>query len=121
MDDTFKESVIEKIEQIERQVNSLSGSIVVEDEIRQQQKNLFEGIAALKAGLSQLSENINLALSVFSQIKDLSGSLEHYSRALENPVEKQEYHIHHFCWPLEVAVGIFLLLVLAVSTLYINH
>lgn len=35
--------------------------------------------------------------------------------------EKKEHHIHHFRWPLGVAAGIFLLLALAVSGLYVNH
>lgn len=49
------------------------------------------------------------------------GKLDRCTRALENPVEKKERHIHHFRWPLAGAVEVSLLLVLAVFGLYVNH
>lgn len=121
MEETFKESVIEKIGQIEKEVVALSNNAVKEGEIEEQQKSLLMTLKELKSGLSQLNNNARTILDASARMSDLSGKLDRCTRALENPVEKKEHHIHHFRWPLAVAVGIFLLLVLAISGLYINH
>lgn len=121
MDETFKESVIEKIGQIEKQVNTLSENSAAESEVRKQQEGLLKIITEFKSGLSHLNNNARTILDATGRMSDLSGKLDRCIRALENPVEKQEHHIHHFRWPLGVAVGVFLLLVLAVSGLYVNY
>lgn len=121
MEETFKESVIEKIAQIEKQVGSLSGNRVFVEEIRQQQKYLSEVMAELKLSLTQLNKNANIVLTASERMKNLEGKLEHYTQVLENPVERKEHHIHHFRWPLGVAIAVFLLLVVAVSALYVDH
>lgn len=121
MEETFKESVIEKIEQIEKQVGSLSGNMLSIEEIRQEQKSLSGVMADLKSGLIQLNKYATMIPSTSEQMKNLSEKLECYTRALEHPVEKNEHHIHHFRWPLGVAIAIFLMLVVAISALYVNH
>lgn len=121
MEETFKESVIEKIGQIEKQVLALSNNAVQEGEIEEQQKNLLMILKELKSVLSRLDNNARTILDASDRMSDLSGKLDRCIHALENPVEKKEHHIHHFRWPLGVAVGVSLLLVLAASGLYINH
>lgn len=121
MDETFKESVIEKIVQIEKEVKSLSGKSATMEAIKGKENTLAAGIDELKSALSQLNKNAVAELSAFNLIKEVSGKMERYTRILEHPVEKKEHHIHHFRWPLGVAVAVFLLLVLSVSALYMNH
>lgn len=121
MEETFKESVIEKITQIDKEVKSLSGKSATLEEIKRKENILVEGIDELKSVLHQLNKNGLAVLSVFNLIKEVSGKMEHYTRILEHPVEKKEHHIHHFRWPLGVAVGVFLLLVLSVCGVYISH
>jgi|GEM_PF-6755038 hypothetical protein len=100
MEETFKESVIEKIGQIEKQVAALSNNAVKEGEIDEQQKSLLMTITALKSGLSQLNNNARTILDASSRMSDLSKKLDRCTHALENPAEKKEHHIHHFRWPL---------------------
>lgn len=121
MEETFKESVIEKITQIEKEVNSLSGKSATMEAIKGKENTLAEGIDELKSVISQLNKNAIGVTAAFNLIKEVSGKMEHYTRILENPVEKKEHHIHHFRWPLGVAVAVLLLLVLSVSALYVNH
>jgi hypothetical protein len=121
MEETFKESVIEKIGQIEKQVAALSNNAAKEGEIEAQQKRLLMTMTALKSGLSQLNNNARTILDASGRMSDLSKKLDRCTHALENPAEKKEHHIHHFRWPLGVAAGVFLLLVLAISALCINH
>jgi hypothetical protein len=75
----------------------------------------------VKSALSQLDNNARTILDASDRMSDLSGKLDRCTRALEKPVGKNVHHIHHFRWPLAVAEGVFLLLVLAVSGLYVNH
>jgi hypothetical protein len=121
MEETFKESVIEKIGQIEKQVVALSNNEVKEGEIEEQQKSLLMILKELKSSLSQLNNNVRTIQDAFGRMSDLSGKLDRCTHVLENPVDKKEHHIHHFRWPLGVAVGVSLLLVLAVSGLYVDH
>jgi hypothetical protein len=121
MEETFKESVIEKIGQIEKRVAALSNNAVQEGEIEEQQKSLLTILKELKSALSQLDNNARTILDASDRMSDLSGKLDRCTHALENPVEKKEHHIHHFRWPLGVAVGVSLLLVLTVSGLYVNR
>lgn len=121
MEETFKESVIEKIGQIEKQVLALSNNAVQEGEIEEQQKSLLTILKELKSSLSQLNNNARAILDASGRMSDLSRKLDRCTHALENPAEKKEHHIHHFRWPLGAAAGVFLLLVLAVAGLYVNH
>lgn len=121
MEETFKESVIEKITQIEKEVKSLSGKSATVEEIKGKENILAAGIDELKSVISQLNKNAIGVTAAFNLIKEVSGKMEHYTQILEHPVEKKEHHVHHFRWPLGVAVGVFLLLVLSISALYVNH
>ncbi|MGH2642577.1 MAG: hypothetical protein ACRDE2_01395 [Chitinophagaceae bacterium] len=121
MEETFKESVIEKITQLEKEIKYLSGKSATMEEITGKENILAEGIDEFKSVLTQLNKNALGVLSGYNLIKEVSGKMEHYTRILENPVERKEHHIHHFRWPLGVAIGVFLLLVLSLSALYLNH
>lgn len=121
MEETFKESVVEKIAQIEKEVNSLSGKSATMEEIKGKENILAAGIDELKSVIAQLNKNAIGVTAAFNLIKEVSGKMERYTRILENPVEKKEHHIHHFRWPLGVAIGVFLLLAVSVCGLYVNH
>lgn len=121
MEETFKESVIEKITQIDKEVKSLSGKSATMEEIKGKENILTAGIDELKSVIAQLNKNAVGVAAAFSQIKEISGKIERYTHILENPKEKNVHHIHHFRWPLWVAVGALLLLSLSLCGLYVSH
>lgn len=121
MEETFKKTITETIEQIEKQLSSLSGRTTEAGEIKEQQKMLSSEMEQFKLRIAGINQSIKTFSSSFNLMKELSKKLEHYIHLLENTVEKKEHHVHHFRWPFGVAVAIFLLLVISVSWLYNEH
>lgn len=121
MEETFKESVIDKIKQIEKRLTAFSDEAGKADQIKKLQKILISETGEFKLKLAELNHNIERLASGLTVAKGLSAKLESYSHQLEIPIEKKEYHIHHFRWPFVAAVAVFQALTLVVSALYVNH